>query len=113
MIKYLSKYRLLVAAVFVLAPLLFWFSYSELGQIVGEKENPTQDYCEVVKVSKAETGKISLSDLFRLKVDKSICLHCIDETGAHIISYNNSNVEQFHSPQNSTQIYLFNEAFLI
>lgn len=113
MIKYLTKYRSSLAAILVLAPLLLWFFYSEIGQYTIEKENPTQDYCEVVKVSKAETGKISLSDLFRLKVDKSICLHCIDETGAHIISYNNSDVEQFHSPQNSTQIYLFNEAFLI
>lgn len=113
MIKRLSKYRSLVAAVFVIAPLLIWFSYSELGQIVGEKGNPTQDYCEIVKVTKAETSKISLSDLFKLKVEKAICILCIDEISAHITSYNNSDVEQFHSPQKTTQIYLYNQTFLI
>lgn len=112
MIKHLSKYRSLVAAVF-LAPLLFWFSYSELGQIVGETENSTQDYCETVKVIKTETGKVALSDLFKLKVEKSVCKHCIDDINAYIISYNSSDGEQFHSPQKTTQIYLFNRTFLI
>lgn len=115
MIKLLKKYRSLVAAVFVLMPLIFWFSYSELGQLIGEKENPAaqQDYCANVKLTKAETGKASVSDLFKLKVEKPICVHCIDETSIHNNSINKLVTEHFYSPQKTTEIYLFNRAFLI
>lgn len=113
MIKLLSKYRSLVAAVFVIAPLLIWFSYSELGQIVGEKGNPTQDYCEIVKVTRVETSKISLSDLFKLTVEKSVCLHCIEERSSHFTSLNKFETDHFFSLQKTTEIYLFDRAFLI
>ncbi|MFA7421886.1 MAG: hypothetical protein WCZ90_19545 [Melioribacteraceae bacterium] len=114
MTKHLVKYRSLVAAIFMLAPLLFWFSYSELGQLFGEKENAAaQDYCETVKVTKTETGKIDLSDSFKLKVDKSIYLPCIDETNKYYTSHYQSNIEHFHSPQQTTEVYLYNRVFLI
>ncbi len=115
MIKHLSKYRSLVAATFILAPLLFWFAYSEIGQFTVEKEHPaTQDYCEIVKVTKAETGKSAVSDLFKLKVDKLICLHCINEANKFYISFNKSELEHFHTPKTTTnKVYLYNRAFLI
>jgi hypothetical protein len=113
MIKLLKKYRSLIVAIFVLAPLLFWFSYSELGQLVGEKEIPTQDYCEIIKITKAETGKVSISDLFKLKVDKSISLPYVDETYIQITSFTKLDIEHFRSPQKTTEIYLFNRSFLI
>lgn len=122
MIKYLVKYRSLVAAVFMLMPLLFWFSYSELGQLLSEKENPAaqQDYCEIVKVTKTETGKVDLSDSFKLKVvrrtpfgDKSVCPPCLDETSIHHTSYTKLNIEHFHQTQKSTKVYLYNRTFLI
>lgn len=114
MIKHLSKYRSLVAATFVLAPLLFWFAYSEIGQFTVEKEHPaTQDYCEIVKVTKAETGKTSVNDLLKLKVDKSICLPYIDETRIQNTSFTKLDIEHFRSPQKTTKIYLFNRSFLI
>ena len=121
MTKHLIKYRSLVAAIFVLMPFLFWFSYSELGQFTFEKEHPaTQDYCEIVKVTKAETGKTSVSDLFKLKVvqrtpfgEKSFSLHCIYEASKHCTLYYQLDIEHFHSPQKTTEIYLFNRAFLI
>lgn len=114
MIKHLIKYRALIAAIFVLAPLIFWFSYSELGQLVGEKGNAAaQDYCEIVKVTKAETGKIALNNLVNLKVDKSICLPYIDETRIQNTSFTKLDIEHFRSPQKTTEIYLFNRSFLI
>lgn len=121
MIKHLIKYRSLVAAVFMLTPLLFWFSYSELGQFVGEKENAAaQDYCEIVKVTKAETGKVAVSDLLKLRVvrrtpfgNNSICLPCIDETSIYRTSYYQLDIEHFHSPQKTTPLYLYNRTFLI
>ncbi len=114
MIKHLIKYRSLVAAVFMLMPLLFWFSYSELWQLVGENENTTaQDYCEIVKVTKAETSKVALSDLLKLKVEKSICMHCIDETSIHCTSYYQLDIEHFQSPHKTTLLYLYNRTFLI
>ncbi|KAF0153538.1 MAG: hypothetical protein FD143_70 [Ignavibacteria bacterium] len=114
MIKHLIKYRSLVAAVFMLMPLLLWFSYSELWQFVGEKENAAaQDYCEIVKVTKTETGKVDLSDSFKLKVDKSVCPHCIDETSIDHTSFTKLNIEHFHSPQKTSPLYLYNRTFLI
>lgn len=114
MIKLLYKYRSLVTAIFVLAPLLFWFAFSEIGQFSVEKEHPaSQDYCEIVKATKAETGKTAASDLFKLKVDKSICLHCIYESSKIYISFNKSELEHFYTPQKTTDIYLYNRAFLI
>ncbi|MDF1613118.1 hypothetical protein [Stygiobacter electus] len=95
-------------------PFLFWFSYSELGQFAFEKEHPaTQDYCEIVKVTKAETGKIALNNLFNLKVDKSIFLPYIDETRKQNTSFTKLDIEHLHSPQKTTEIYLYNRAFLI
>lgn len=115
MIKLLSKYSSLVAAVFVLAPLLFWFAYSEIGQFTVEKEHPaTQDYCESVKVIKAEIGKTSVNDLLKLKENKSICLHCINEVNKLFTSFNKSEIGHFHTPQTTTnKVYLYNRAFLI
>ena len=114
MIKHLIKYRSLVAAIFILAPLLFWFSYSELGQFVSGKENSSsQDYCEIVKVIKTEVGKVAISDLLKLKVEKSICMHCIDETSIHCTSYYQLDIEHFQTPQKTTPLYLYNRTFLI
>ena len=115
MTKHLVKYRSLVAAIFMLAPLLFWFAYSEIGQFTVEIEHPaTQDYCEIVKVTKAETGKAAVSALFKLKVEKQICLHCIDLTNERILSYIKLDLEHFHTPQSTiNKIYLYNRTFLI
>ena len=114
MIKHLIKYRSFVAAIFVLMPFLFWFSYSELGQFAFEKEHPaTQDYCEIVKVTKAETGKAAVGDLFKLKVEKSFSPHFIDEINIHFTSLNKLSIENLYSPQKTTKLYLYNRTFLI
>lgn len=114
MIKYLIKYRALSVAILVLTPLLLWFSYSELGQFVGEKENTiAQDYCEIVKVIKTETGKVDLSDLFKLKVEKTFCYTNIDATSISPTSYIELDIEHFHTPRKTSKIYLFNSTFLI
>jgi hypothetical protein len=114
MTKQLVKYRSLVAAVFMLMPLLFWFSYTELGQLIVENENTTtQDYCEIVKVTKTETGKVDLSDLLKLKVDKSVCPPCFNETNKYDTSRYQLKVEHLHSPQQTTEVYLYNRVFLI
>lgn len=116
MTKHLVKYRSLVAAIFMLAPLLFWFIYSEIGQfnIVDADEIPaSQDYCEIVKVIKTETGIAALSDLFKPKVEKSFGCANIDEPIIHITSYIQLDIEYFYSPQKTNKIYLFNSTFLI
>lgn len=114
MTKHLIKYRSLVAAIFMLTPLLFWFFYSELGQFTIEKEHPAkQDYCEIVKVIKVETDKISLNNLFKLKVEKSFSPHFIDEINIHLTSLNKLSTENLYSPQETTLLYLYNRTFLI
>lgn len=114
MIKHLIKYRALSVAVLVLAPLLAWFLYSEIGQFTIEKEHPAaQDYCEIVKIIKAETGKVAVSDLFKLKVEKSFFPASIDGISIHHTSYNQLETKYFHSPQKTNKIFLFNSTFLI
>ena len=114
MIKHLIKYRALSVAILVLAPLLIWFLYSELGQFTIEKEHPAiQDYCQIVNVTKAETGKVTVSDLFKLKVEKTFCYTNIDATSIHLTSYSQLDIEYFHSPRKTSKIYLFNSTFLI
>ena len=114
MIKHLIKYRSLVATIFVLVPFLFWFSCSEFGQFTFEKEHPaTQDYCEIVKVTKAETGKAAVGDLFKLKVEKSFSPHFIDEIDTHLASLNKLSIENLYSPQKTTLLYLYNKTLLI
>lgn len=114
MIKYLSKYRLTAAASLVLAALLFWFAYSEIGQYAVEKQQPaTQDYCLIARVIKTEVTKTTTSNLFKLKVEKSVCMLCIDATGKHNTAIINLAIERFQPPQKTTPIYLFNSTFLI
>ena len=114
MIKHLIKYRSLVATIFVLMPFLFWFSYSELGQFTIEKEHPpAQDYCQVVRVIKTEISKTAESSLSKLKADKTIRLHHIDEINLHIATLDKPYIESFYPAYRTTQIYLFDKTLLI
>lgn len=114
MIKHLIKYRALSVAILVLAPLLAWFLYSEIGQFTIEKEHPaTQDYCQIVNLTKAETGKVALSDIFKLKVEKSFFYSNINAASISPTSYIQLDIEYFQAPRKTSKIYLFNSTFLI
>ena len=114
MIKHLVKYRSLVAAVFMLMPLLFWFSYSELWQLSGENKNTTaQDYCEIVIVTKVEAGSTAASHLVKLEVEKTFCPNSFGEINLNGISFENRVITHLKTPQRTTQIYLYNRTFLI
>ncbi len=114
MIKHLIKYRSLVAAIFVLIPLLFWFAYSEIGQYTVEKQHPpSQDYCLIVRVIKTEISKTTALNLFNLNIEKSAQINHIDETTLHIVSLNETDSEHFFPSKENTQIYLYNRTFLI
>ena len=114
MIKQLSKYRSLIAAIFVLVPLLFWFTYSEIGQYTIEKQHPpAEDYCLVVRVIKTEISKTTTNNLFKLTITKSARINHIDETTLHIVSLNETDSEHFFPSKENTQIYLYNRTFLI
>jgi hypothetical protein len=114
MIKHLSKYRSLIAAIFVLVPLLFWFTYSEIGQYTIEKQHPpAEDYCLVVRVIKTEISKTTANNLFKLNIVKSARINHIDETTLHIVSLNKTDSEHYFPPKENTQIYLYNRTFLI
>ena len=114
MVKLLSKYRLSAAASFVLAAFLFWFACSEIGQYTIEKQHPpAQDYCQVVRVIKTEISKTAESSLSKLKADKTIRLHHIDEINLHIATLDKPYIESFYPAYRTTQIYLFDKTLLI
>lgn len=76
------------------------------------KWNTAQDYCEIVKGA-TQGSKDLTKDLFKLQLDKSICFHCIDETKQVTNAFTVLDSEHFHTPQKTTEVYLFNRTFLI
>ncbi len=114
MIEHLSKYRSLVAAVFLLAPFLFWFAYSEIGQYAVEKQHPpAQDYCLVARVIKTEIGKVAANNLFKLALAKSIQIHHIDGSNVRNVSSAKVDSDRFCPPHETPPIYLCDRTFLI
>ncbi|MDO8549390.1 MAG: hypothetical protein Q7S39_04440 [Ignavibacteria bacterium] len=109
-IKRISK----VIAAIVLLVIAIVFIHSELGQC-GRADNnySLHDYCIIVKGANVQSTNAAANDLLKLKVEKSICFHCINKTNEHISSYIKLDFEQFHTPQQTTEVYLFNRMFLI
>ncbi len=100
-----------IVAAILLAVIISVFSYSELGQY--GFDNTTNDYCEIVK--SAQASKDLTNNLFKLQVDKTISLHWIVEEINIIVAFKFNKLvsEQFHTPQKTTKVYLFNRTFLI
>jgi hypothetical protein len=93
---------------FVLA---FNFLHSEIiDQFEGNSECQAQDYCTLVQ---AASVKISSSDLLKLKIDKPFRFRCIDEIKQPVKAFSILDSEQSHTPQKTTEVYLFNRTFLI
>ncbi len=114
MIEHLSKYRSLIAAIFLLAPFLSWFAYSEIGQYTVEKQHPpAQDYCLVARVIKTEIGKAAANNLFKLTLAKLTRIHHIDATCLPNVSSCKVDSERFYSPHETAPIYLYDRTFLI
>jgi len=86
------------------------FSYSELGQY-GFDNSGANDYCEIVKT--AQVSKDLTNILFKLQIDKTICFHCVNEIDQQTKEFIILDSEQFHTPQKTNDVYLFNQAFLI
>lgn len=100
----------------ILAVIVFVFIYSELGQFGYTGDNPSShDYCEIVKATLTQTGKVAINDLFKLKVEKQICIHCNYDSIEQSLSYIQLDLEHFHTPPQTTtnKIYLYNRVFLI
>lgn len=98
-----------IVAAILLTVIVSVFSYSELGQY--GFDNAANDYCEIVK--SAQASKDITKDLFKLQVDKSLCFHCLGENKQNTKVFLILDSEQFRTPQKTTEIYLFNRAFLI
>lgn len=99
-----------IIATILLIVIVAVFSYSELGQF-GFNNPASQDYCEIIKA--AQASKDITKALFTLQVDKSLCLHRIDETNQYNRTFALLDFEQFHAPQKTTEVYLLNRTFLI
>lgn len=114
MIKTFYKIYTLVTAIVVLASMLYWFFCTELGKGTFEKQSSgTQDYCEIVNVTKAKVGKALTCNLFKLKGEKSFCPHFINEINTNCTSLYKLDTAHFQKTQVTITIYLYNRAFLI
>lgn len=113
MVSKIKKISNVIAAI-ILTVIVFTFLHSEAGLLNYDGDNHgTHDYCEIVKTAATKVTKDISKSVVSLKVDKSICFHCIDETKQSTKAFTILDSEQFHTPQKTTEVYLFNRTFLI
>ncbi|MDF1613129.1 hypothetical protein [Stygiobacter electus] len=114
MIKKIIHRTTKTVSAFILVAIVFSFLHSEVGLLDYDDSNHgAHDYCEIVKLATTKIAKDVSKDSFKLTVDKSICFHCINEGNQHTKTFTVLNSEQLHSPQKTTEVYLFNRTFLI
>lgn len=114
MIKVFENRNTSLTGFLILLSILFWFSCTELGNITIEKKNSvTQDYCESVKITKAETGKTFACTLLKLKAHKSLCPNLINELITNCVPIYKPDISHFQTPIVTTSLYLYNRSFLI
>ncbi|MEW6195599.1 MAG: hypothetical protein AB1521_10635 [Bacteroidota bacterium] len=113
LIDYINKTTKIIAAI-ILTVIVFTFLHSEAGLLNYDGDNHgAHDYCEIVKTAATKITKDISKSVVSLKVDKSICFHCIDETKQSTKAFTILDSEHFHTPQKTTEVYLFNRTFLI
>ena len=113
MVSKIKKISNVIAAI-ILTVIVFAFLHSEAGLLNYDGDNHgSHDYCEIVKTAATKITKDISKSVVSLKVDKSICFHCIDETQQSTKAFTILDSEHFHTPQKTTEVYLFNRTFLI
>lgn|SRR3972149_3545612 len=110
-----GMYRIsIVVTAIVLSLVVFNFLHSELRLLDYDGDNNAcRNYCEIIK--NADThSKILREDLpSRLKSNPEICIHCFEKIEAQAAQICFYRADQHQIVRNSTEVYLFNQVFLI
>jgi hypothetical protein len=92
---------------------VFSFLHSELGFINCDTNNHgTHDYCQIVKYTDAQS-KILPNTLPRLERNKDLCVHCFKEVEVNVTKTYFERTDHHLKAKASTDLYLFNNTFLI
>jgi hypothetical protein len=100
-------------AILFLGFFVFTFLHSELGfwDFDGD-DHGAHDYCQIVKNTNTHS-KILREDLPKLEFNKAICIHCFEEIEAQETQTSFEKSDQHLKAKPSTDLYLFNNTFLI
>ncbi len=114
MIRRLIKYSQLVTVIFVLASFSLCFYYCELAECANAKtEKSPLDFCTIIKVTNVQTNKVVAIDSFKLKIEKYFAPHLFDAASIQNTSIDMVDINLFHPPKKTTQIFLSNSTLLI
>jgi hypothetical protein len=101
-----------ITALSILIAMAFSFIHSELDQFSYDFDHNEHDYCDLVDGATLQLTKTS-SSLLKIKIVKITSLN-----SAYIITKSSNLIkkkdfEQYFTAQNSTQLYIYNNTFLI
>ncbi|MDP2303887.1 MAG: hypothetical protein Q8N03_15845 [Ignavibacteria bacterium] len=106
------KWYKLIALTLLIA-IVFSFLHSELGFLDFDGDNHgTHDYCEIVKNTNTHS-KIIREELPKLELNKDICIHCFSKIEAKETQTSFVRADHHLKVKPSTDLYLFNNTFLI
>ena len=100
-------------ALLFLGVFVFSFLHSEMGFLDFDGDNHgAHDYCQIVKNTNAQS-KILPEPLPKLELNKYLCVHCFEEVEAQVAQTSFEITDHHLKAKPSTDLYLFNNTFLI
>ena len=100
-------------ATIIMTIIIFAFLHSETGLFNFDKGNhSTHDYCQIVKNTNTHS-QILRDNLPKLELNKDICIHCIDDVKGDDVITSLAISDEHQLFKQSTEVYLFNNTFLI
>ena len=92
---------------------VFSFLHSELGFLNFDGDNHgAHDYCQIIKNTNTHS-KILPNTLTKLGLNKDLCVHCFEETESQATKNSFEITDHHLKAKPSTDLYLFNNTFLI
>ena len=102
-----------IIALLLLGFIVFSFLHSELGLLDFDSDNHgTHDYCQIIKNTNTHS-KILPNTLPKLELNKDLCVHCFEKTVSQATKTSFEITDHHLKAKPSTDLYLFNNTFLI
>jgi hypothetical protein len=101
-------------ALVLLGLFVFSFLHSELGFLNFDKDNHGEhDYCQIVKNTNTHSKTLGSELPTKVEFNKDICVHCFEEIEAQETQTFFGRTDHHLKAKPSTDLYLFNNTFLI
>ena len=103
-----------IIATIIIGIMTFLFIHSELELFSYEENNHhTHDYCELVKDALTQISGAFSDELFINKINNLLFLNCFEDLALKLTEIKISGLLDYHLPQRSNEIVLYNQEFLI